>query len=261
MTVYHVTGWNKHYENNRSRKVINLAWVPVPNHHDGERYTAIWHEKNGAELFAAWILILQVASKCHPRGSLVRSNGQPHTALSLAVKTRARSDIFESALNYYSNNGWLTTELNEQQEIEYQRQETATVVPPSCQSGDEEGKGREQKEVKEEGAASPPTSSDVEWVAELRTLPAYEHCDVADEYQKCLLHYKAKRRKTTRSLFLGWLGRIEKPLGAIVPPIKPTAKEPKDWQKKLLLVHPAAEYNGPWVTLPDSTKAAILALP
>ena len=70
MTTYHVAGWSVNFENTRSRRVELLRWVPIPNTHDGEKYTRLIGRKDGAILFAAWILILQVASKCHPRGRL-----------------------------------------------------------------------------------------------------------------------------------------------------------------------------------------------
>ena len=152
MKTYHVAGWDLHYENNRSRKVKDLTWVPIPNKHDGERYSLLMTEKRAAEIFAAWILILQVASRCHRRGTLVRGDGRPHDAASLAVKTRAPKAWFEVSLIYLEKIGWLTSEVSEQTELPLVAHNDVTTVSPDCQSGDEEWKegnrknGMEQKE-------------------------------------------------------------------------------------------------------------------
>jgi hypothetical protein len=98
--IYKVRDWQKHFENNRSRTVENLRWVCVPNKHDGEGYATVMEQENAAELFAAWVLILQVASKCQERGTLMREDGTPMTAKVLAIKTRAPQHWFENALNF-----------------------------------------------------------------------------------------------------------------------------------------------------------------
>lgn len=87
MKEYRIKDWDKHFENAASRKLDTLNWVPVPNKHDGEGYRTIIMEKDGIVMYGCWHLILQVASKCQPRGSLVRSDGTPHTAKSISIKT------------------------------------------------------------------------------------------------------------------------------------------------------------------------------
>lgn len=141
---YHVSGWADRYENNRSRKVKDLAWVPIPNKHDGESYSRLIAGKNAAEIFAAWILILQVASRCHPRGSLVRSDGTPHSSESLSVKTRAPKTWFDRALPYLVEIGWLKSEAYEQASLALDCHHAATTLPPDRRRGDEEGKGIEE---------------------------------------------------------------------------------------------------------------------
>ena len=36
MILYRIKNWDERYENNRSRRVKDLQWVPTPNHHDGD---------------------------------------------------------------------------------------------------------------------------------------------------------------------------------------------------------------------------------
>ncbi len=144
MKLYSINKWGELFENNRSRTVITLGWVSVPNRHDGENYTKIVTHKDGAEIFAAWNLMIQVASKCHPRGFLIKDSGEPHTALSLSTKTRAPISWFENAFSFLiEQTDWLQCQ---------DWQETDRIVPANCNEGKEgnrtEGKGRElPKEV------------------------------------------------------------------------------------------------------------------
>lgn len=151
MTILHVTDWNEHYENNRSRKVKDLAWVPVPNNHDGESYSRLMLRKDAAQIFSAWILILQVASRCHRRGTLVRSDKTPHDSESLALKTRAPEGWFSTAIPVLVQMGWLKAEVIDDPKLAPSRHEPATELPLDCHRGDEERK----KEGKERKNSSP----------------------------------------------------------------------------------------------------------
>ena len=108
MKAYRVKGWAAIYENNRSRTVKELRWVPVPNKFDGEGFKRVMQHDRASDIFAAFILILQVASRCQPRGTLIR-DGRPHDAASLALKTGGRREWFEIALEVLSSPeiGWL----------------------------------------------------------------------------------------------------------------------------------------------------------
>ena len=109
MKIYTIRDWDERYENNRSRTVRDLQWVPTPNRHDGEGFLFVMAQDNAAEVYTAWMLMLQVASRCQPRGSLVRSNGTPHTPTSLAMKSRGKREWFEVALELLSGDdiGWI----------------------------------------------------------------------------------------------------------------------------------------------------------
>ena len=156
MTLYEITNWNERYENNRSRLVQKLDWVPVPNSHDGEGYARIITHKKGAQIFAAWIILLQVASRSAPRGQLVRATGEAHDSESLALKTRAPAAWFNDALPFLEKIGWLTRKQLPDMELALgcQSGDVHDVTHPSTKG--REGKGIEGKEEKEgKGAASP----------------------------------------------------------------------------------------------------------
>jgi hypothetical protein len=109
MKIYRIKDWSKHYENNRTRELKRMEWVPVPNKHDGDGYTALVDRENGAALLGCWIGILQIASKCEPRGTLIRHNPaggcgkvrdgvEPHTSASISRITRLPSKLIDEAL-------------------------------------------------------------------------------------------------------------------------------------------------------------------
>lgn len=85
----------------------NMQWVPFPNSHDSDGFTILMEEKNGTALFGAWVLMVQVASKCHPRGTLLRTNCEPHNSASLARMTRGDKKVFEKAIKLCLEIGWI----------------------------------------------------------------------------------------------------------------------------------------------------------
>lgn len=104
-----IANWSEHYENSRTESIKCLQWVPFPNKHDGESYSELITMKDGPSHFAAFILMAEVASKCDPRGVLVRKDGTPHTPRSLSLKTRAPERLFADAIPALSSAtvGWL----------------------------------------------------------------------------------------------------------------------------------------------------------
>jgi hypothetical protein len=103
-----VVDWNTRYENNRTRDLKFMAWVPVPNKMDGDGYTELVAHESGSAHLGAWLTIIQVASKCNPRGVLLRDNGEPHTAQSLARISRLPVSVYEATIPRLLEIGWLT---------------------------------------------------------------------------------------------------------------------------------------------------------
>lgn len=90
----------------------------MPNKHDGDGYSELMSLENGIEIYGAWALILQVASKCKEiapgcggRGTLLRDSARAHNAASIARQTRGNPKIFEMAIPILLAIGWL--ELSE----------------------------------------------------------------------------------------------------------------------------------------------------
>lgn len=109
--LYRVRDWEAHFENSRSRTYKRLDWVPIPNKHDGKGFRRLIAGEHGPALFAAWVLIVQVASKCPERGVLADEDG-PLDADDLCLKTGCPAIVFEQAFEVLSSSkiGWLEVE-------------------------------------------------------------------------------------------------------------------------------------------------------
>lgn len=107
--ILKVKNWDMLYENNRSRQIKRHTWFAMPNDFGSETYAAIIDHPDGAAHFGCLVACLMVASSSFPRGSLVRQNGEPHEAKSLARLTRLPESLFSEALPRFIENGILET--------------------------------------------------------------------------------------------------------------------------------------------------------
>jgi hypothetical protein len=145
--IYRIKDWDHHFENNRTRDMKNMAWIPVPNKHDGDGYTELVDHEHGAAHLGAWLVILQTASKCGIRGTLLRDNGQPHTARTISRLTRLSEVIISETLERLCccEIGWLEVIDNEgHTQIPHL---PAEIPHPT----DEEGKGTERNGTEKKG--------------------------------------------------------------------------------------------------------------
>lgn len=168
--LYRIKDWDALYETAETRKLENLRWLPVPNKHDGLGFRRLANQRNRSELFSAWVLMLQVASRGRrgERGVLHR-DGAPLSADDLSLMTGFPSAIFADALTFFSDpkQGWLLVDCNgdisSNPASATEQSAGSPGVPasspgrpaesPACPaSPPAEGKGREWKEGKEEKA-------------------------------------------------------------------------------------------------------------
>lgn len=159
MKLYKIRDWSTRYENNRTRELKRIDWVPVPNSQDGEGYTLLIAQPDGPALLGAWLAILQVASRCGIRGTLLRDTQKPHDSASLSRLTRFPQDLIQRALDFLSS--------DDMQWMEVEQYETAANNPasscenpaPACgnpAASCPEWKGMEGKEVNGKGSAPAP---------------------------------------------------------------------------------------------------------
>ena len=118
--IWSITDWDDSFENSRSRTMKTARWCAIPNRFDGDRMAELIGE-GGDAVYAAWCAALLVASRCEPRGVLVRSNGKPHTPETLQRMTGITSKSFEKMLQLASTLGLMEGDKN---------------VTGSCQDGD-----------------------------------------------------------------------------------------------------------------------------
>lgn len=119
-----IANWNELFENNRTREMKTMAWVPIPNKLDGDGYTELLDHKNGPAHYAAWMACVIIASRsaggcgipagtCVGRGTLLRSDKTPHDSWSLSRISRIPRNIFEEAIPRLLRIGWLESQVFE----------------------------------------------------------------------------------------------------------------------------------------------------
>ena len=137
--AYAIRDWADRYENSRTRTMTLMRWVPVPNRHDGEAYVELMSRRDGTQLLGAWLQILQVASKCKPRGVLIQRHGEAHTAETIARLAHGKHQIIGKALSVLSDPriGWLT--------LGHHAPDTSVTPSRQATSDGREGKGKEEK--------------------------------------------------------------------------------------------------------------------
>ena len=102
-----IVDWETRYENNRTRDLKRMQWVPMPNRHDGDGYTTLLDHPNGAAHFGAWCALVQVASRCDERGALLRHGAGGHDSASLARMTRIPEAVWLEVLPRLLSIGWI----------------------------------------------------------------------------------------------------------------------------------------------------------
>lgn len=97
-----IVDWNERYEKSDTRKCKDMKWVPVPNRWDSIGYLAIMDLPDALAVMGAWMLILEVASRCEHRGILAEA-GQPLTPAMIAAKVRAPLKGINRAIDVLSS--------------------------------------------------------------------------------------------------------------------------------------------------------------
>lgn len=186
MTTYRIRNWEQHFENNRTREMVKMAWVPVPNKHDGEGFQRIMREPDGLILYGCWHLILQVASKClRERGTLMRDDGTPLDAEAIALKTGCRdSKAIQRALDFLSSSAvaWIEALT-----------ENGQVIPQEGAPIPQEGarKGIEGNGIEGNGNKTPAQARVTQPYGEFKKVKLTD-----EEYQKLVTaHGKEKANK------------------------------------------------------------------
>ena len=105
--TYRIRDWSEHFENNRTRDMKRMAWVPIPVKLAGDGYTEMVQGKDGAAIYGAWIACVLAAASCETRGTLLRDNGTAHDATSLSRITRISPSVIAAMLDRAQVVGWI----------------------------------------------------------------------------------------------------------------------------------------------------------
>jgi len=111
MTI-EIVDWDKHYENNRTRELKKMQWVPMPIRHDGAGYRQLIDHPNGAAHFGAWCALIEVAASCDVRGTLSRNSATPLSEADLARMTGIPEKIWKEAVPRLVSIGWIKNNEN-----------------------------------------------------------------------------------------------------------------------------------------------------
>ncbi len=150
MPPYQILDWDRHFENNRSRKIKHTAWVGMPNKFGGGYVQLIRDHPNGSAHFGVWCSVVELASRANPPRTGVLENGRkvPYTCDILALLTHHGAGLVEEAMGRFCNLGW-TKDLGD---IPHPGAEKAQEGAGKAQQGAEktprkgrEGKGREEE--------------------------------------------------------------------------------------------------------------------
>jgi hypothetical protein len=125
---WRVRDWDQHFETHKTRILQRVSFVPIPNKLDGDGFTWLLNHPDGVAHYGAWMMIVLIASKCDPRGWLVRDelrSGEfrrtppeggatvqhvvkiAHSCGDLARISRANISVFECAIPRLMTIGWL----------------------------------------------------------------------------------------------------------------------------------------------------------
>lgn len=100
--AYRIRDWCKLFENNRTRELKRMDWVPVPNRMDGEGYTELVDHQSGAAHLGAWLAIIEIASRRDVRGTLPQGG-----SAALARISRLPEEIFDEVIPRLVEIGWI----------------------------------------------------------------------------------------------------------------------------------------------------------
>jgi hypothetical protein len=98
-----------------------MTWVAMPVRLDGGGYTLLMEQEDGPQIFGAWCAMIQVAAKCTPRGSFLKSDGKAMDFKAIARITRMPKELIEKAFN--TLNGSIESDLDWIEEVSFDSQD------------------------------------------------------------------------------------------------------------------------------------------
>ena len=156
-----IRDWNLYFEQDRSRQWKHIKWVPIPNK-QGKGYRKIMSEKNGLEIFACWIAIVQQGSLCDPRGDLTK-----YDLSDLSLLTLIDGKYLTTSIKYLSEVlDWIEVIKNLDISVKkVQKNVIDTAIGSSVLCNSIQFNSREEY-LREENASYSSLLADSTWIAE-----------------------------------------------------------------------------------------------
>jgi uncharacterized phage protein (TIGR02220 family) len=206
MIAYKITNWAKYYENNRTRELKKMAWVPMPNKFDGDGYTYLVDHVNGAAHFGAWCALVEVASRCDVRGTLLRNGGLPHDSESLSRITRLPVKLWNDVLPRLISIGWIEKYIIPQEGAGLPQEDATTPHPSANERNGTERNGKNGKNNTLSGGKMPPDGEAAAFIQkqeqEEKRTPVKEIVDYLNT--RCKTNYNPKTDYTQRLIKARW---------------------------------------------------------
>ncbi len=183
-------------------------------------------EEHPLEIEGAWIRICCKLWWSETRGKLTRTNEQ------WAKILRVYPDDAERILNYINSykigdvlpdsnknltvisRRMLRDEKDRQNNCLRQKRHYQKQKPNGDITADSQDSSSSSSFLKKERIKKSPSLSDEEWLKSLEDNPIYDGIEVRVLYGKLLVWCENKKKKPTRTRFINWLNREERPLQA-----------------------------------------------
>jgi len=138
MVFYRIKNWAEHFETAESRKRKGpLSWVAVSTSFDGKRFRRLTRHEKSAEIFGAFVLIVEAAGRCRDRGTLIDDHGDPILPDDLEDMTGFPAKSFALAFEILSNPriGWIERKKTGKDEIDHEESAGACRSVPERAGG------------------------------------------------------------------------------------------------------------------------------
>lgn len=100
--TYSIVGWEKKFENCRTRQVKQLHWVSLPVAIDGDWFGFLMQRPNGLRNYGLYVALVQMAANTPVRGVLADDRG-PFTPKRIAMIVRSTEDVVVEGLRILSD--------------------------------------------------------------------------------------------------------------------------------------------------------------
>jgi uncharacterized phage protein (TIGR02220 family) len=150
---YQIVGWDKNFENDRSRSRKSCSFVCVPNKQHGMGFSRIMAEKDGAAIYGIWHCIIGACSQQASRHGWLTFDGEQAGSAwgvdDLSLKFRRPAAEIARALSFLSSDKVEWLKCHKTSDMPDCHRALTAHSPPSTLKEEKRREEKEEKEVKE----------------------------------------------------------------------------------------------------------------